>query len=237
MNASFNIILLEFDWKSLLFGENDSAFLYVVFIRTAIMFLIILIGLRMLGKRSVNQLSVFELGVIIGLGSAAGDPMFYESVGILTCILVFAVVVALYHLFRFLVNNNQKLRFVLEGKPVVVIKDGEMCIDQIKKETSVQDVFLLLRLKSVSQLGQVHRAILEEDGQMSVFFFDDEEVKYGLPIIPEYCEHPLNSIPVEGYYSCIDCSHTKVLQTGSLPVCNICSECKWVKAIKDKRIT
>ena len=73
-------VILNFDWENLLLGERDWQFLLMVALRTAAMFLVILIGLRMLGKRGVSQLSVFELGVIVGLGSAAGDPMFYKDV-------------------------------------------------------------------------------------------------------------------------------------------------------------
>ena len=157
--------------------------------------------------------------------------------GILNCVIVFAVVVCLYHLFKFLVNSNGNLRILLEGKPVTVVKDGELCIDRINNETNMHDIFLLLRVKSVSHLGQVRLAILEEDGQLSVFFHDDKDVKYGLPILPEYCEHPLKDLPVKGHYSCISCSHTKDLPAGSPPVCEVCKKSKWVKGNNEIRIS
>lgn len=74
-------------------GE-DWSFLPETVLRSLIMFIVILISLRLLGKRGVKQLSIFELVVIIGLGSAAGDPMFYKDVGILPAIIVFSMVVA-----------------------------------------------------------------------------------------------------------------------------------------------
>jgi uncharacterized membrane protein YcaP (DUF421 family) len=66
----------------------EVEFLPEVALRTFFMFFVILTSLRILGKRSVAQLSVFELGVIIGLGSAAGDPMFYKDVGLLPGVVV-----------------------------------------------------------------------------------------------------------------------------------------------------
>lgn len=71
----------SFDLKQILLGSEEWSFLLETVLRTSIMFLIIIFGLRLLGKRGVKQLSVFELVVIIGLGSAAGDPMFYKDVG------------------------------------------------------------------------------------------------------------------------------------------------------------
>lgn len=81
-------MLLSIDWTKLLVGEENIEFLIEISIRTIIMYFIILIGLRLLGKRGVRQLSVFELVVIISLGSAAGDPMFYKEIGLLTPIVI-----------------------------------------------------------------------------------------------------------------------------------------------------
>ena len=69
--------ILTIDWSAILLGSEEWSFLPEVALRTLIMFIIIITGLRFMGKRGVKQLSVVELVVIIGLGSAAGDPMFY----------------------------------------------------------------------------------------------------------------------------------------------------------------
>jgi uncharacterized membrane protein YcaP (DUF421 family) len=69
-----------FDWKVLLLGGEEWSFLPETMLRTSIMFLVILTALSLLGKRGVKQLSVFELVVMIGLGSAAGDPMFCRDI-------------------------------------------------------------------------------------------------------------------------------------------------------------
>ena len=90
------LILLNSFWEALLFGTEKADFLVEVIARTVIMFLVIIIGLRFLGKRGVKQLSVFELVVIIGLGSAAGDPMFYKEVGLLSALAVFVCVIFCY---------------------------------------------------------------------------------------------------------------------------------------------
>ena len=89
-----------FDWHSLLLGEEEWSFLPEVLLRSAIMFLVALIALRLIGKRGIMQ-GVFELVTIITLGSAAGDPMFYKKVGLLPAILVFVSIVLMYRFIKF----------------------------------------------------------------------------------------------------------------------------------------
>ncbi|RYG49103.1 MAG: DUF421 domain-containing protein, partial [Chitinophagaceae bacterium] len=97
----------QFEWQKLLLGEEEWSFMPEVLFRTLIMFILVLSALRILGKRGVRQLSIFELVVIISLGSAAGDPMFYKDVGIVPAIGVFTVVVSSYYLVTYLVGKSK----------------------------------------------------------------------------------------------------------------------------------
>lgn len=234
--------MLEFfrtvEWKMLLLGEENWNFLLETAFRTLIMFIVILLGLRMLGKRGVKQLSVFELGVIIGLGSAAGDPMFYKDVGLLPGIIVFSIVIALYRLITLLINRYDKFEKFVEGTPTCIVDNGKLLISNFKKEPIALDEFYSqLRMHSVSHLGQVQQAILETNGELSVFYNPDEQVSYGLPIIPSLCEDRLKSITKEDYYACISCGNTEKLKAGLEHTCNTCNNNEWLKAINNKRIS
>ncbi len=179
-----NFTFLEIDWKSILLGENEWIFLLETAARSVFMFLVILFSLRVLGKRGVKQLSVFELGVIIGLGSAAGDPMFYKEVGLLAGLMVFVIVIALYKLVTVLISKNEKFEQFVEGNPVCILKDGKLLFKNFEKEPiALDEFFMQLRLDSVSQLGQVEQAFLETNGEVSIFYYEDEKVKPGLPIL------------------------------------------------------
>ena len=122
-------IFQELEWKSLLLGSEKWPFLFEAAVRTFVMFLVILMYLRLLGKRGVKQLSVFELGVIIGLGSAAGDPMFYKDVGLLPGILVFSIVFGLYRFITFLINRSPRFEKFVEGKPTCILKNGQIIVE------------------------------------------------------------------------------------------------------------
>ena len=225
------------DWKQLLLGDEDWLFLLETALRTSIMFVVILTGLRLLGKRGVKQLSVFELVVIIGLGSAAGDPMFYKDVGLLPALVVFTIIICLYTFVTFFIGRSKKFEKTIEGKAVCLIKDGVFAIDNFKKEAVSEDEFFAeLRLQSVSQLGQVEEAIVETSGRISIFFFADDEVKFGLPIMPNSLETRTRSIDSKGYYACVFCGYTNVLPPAIHHTCPVCKKKEWVKASNKKRI-
>lgn len=226
------------DWKDLLLGSEDWSFLPEVILRTVIMFLIIILGLRILGKRGVKQLSVFELVVIIGLGSAAGDPMFYKDVGIVFSLLVFIVIIALYALLTYFLGKSKRFEDMVEGKPVCLIREGVFELENFKKENLGNDEFFAeLRLCGISHLGQIETAIEETSGGISVFFREADEIRYGLPIMLNSLDNPLKQIEKAGYYSCTFCGFTEVKAVGAAGNCSHCGKEKWVSASNNKRVT
>lgn len=231
------LILLNSFWEALLFGTEKADFLVEVIARTVIMFLVIIIGLRFLGKRGVKQLSVFELVVIIGLGSAAGDPMFYKEVGILSSVIVFVVIIALYASLTYLLGKSKKFENFLEGKSIGLIEDGVFLINNFKKENLGSDEFFAeMRLKGISHLGQVESVIEETSGDISVFFYTEEETKYGLPIMPNSLDHPLKVIADKAHYSCTFCGFTEEKNPGNAGACKNCGKTNWVKSSNKKRV-
>lgn len=228
----------DFDWQKFLMGEEEWIFIGEVIFRSAIMFIVALSALRILGKRGVRQISIFELVVIITLGSAAGDPMFYKDVGILPALGVFVVIVSLYYFVTYLVGKNKRFERLIEGKPVCLIQDGRFSIENFKKETLAQDEFFAeLRVKGVSQLGQVEQAIIETNGDISVFYYTDDEVKPGLPILPKPFSEQEVAITCAGTYSCTFCGNTEHIQA-AIPdhVCNNCKKDKWVLSSSRRRV-
>lgn len=228
----------NFSWKELLLGGEEWNFLPEVIIRTLVMFAIILIGLSILGKRGVKQLSVFELVVIIGLGSAAGDPMFYKDVGLLPAIIVFTIIISLYSWVTHWVGRSKKIERMIEGKPICLVRDGRFAIANFSKEALGQDEFFSeLRLKGVSHLGQVENAIIETNGGVSVFFYPGDEIKYGLPILPGSLDEQVKKIKIAGYYACVFCGDTKKLEPADHHACPTCKKDKWIEASNRKRIS
>ncbi|PZX53834.1 uncharacterized membrane protein YcaP (DUF421 family) [Algoriphagus ratkowskyi] len=228
-----------FDLRRLLIGEEiPYSFLAEVFVRTTIMFFIVLFVLRLSGKRGIKQLSIFELAIIISLGSAAGDPMFYNDVALLPAILVFIIVISLYKLITYLTGRFKKVEAFVEGVPVKLIENGKIIYKSFRKESLAYDeLFTQLRQKSVTHLGQVESAYLETSGDLSIFFFSDEKVILGLPILPDVYDFPCDEFFSENSYSCKHCGELKPAKVNDTESCIICEKNEWVEAWNTARIT
>ena len=226
-----------FEWNRFLFNDLPIIFLVEVIVRALIMYVIILIALRSSGKRGVKQLSIYELVLIIGLGSAAGDPMFYEDVGIIPAITVFIVIILLYRATTWLSGKNKRFGQMLEGNPVCLIIDGRFSIENFKKEDLAQtEFFSELRQQNVEHLGQVRLGLIEPTGEISLFFYEEKDIRFGLPLIPEVFDKKVLQIKKKAIYACSFCGQTQEISKGAA-VCPTCKRNEWVEALNNRRLT
>ncbi len=104
------------DWASIFIHDTTWAFAAEISVRAILMFSMIIIFLRLTGKRGVRQLSIFELAIILSLGSIAGDPMFTEDLPLIQALLIMSIVIFLYRLVTWLMMKYQPVEDLLEGK-------------------------------------------------------------------------------------------------------------------------
>jgi uncharacterized membrane protein YcaP (DUF421 family) len=226
-----------FDWHRIFISDDlPLNYLSEIAFRTFVMFMMLIIGLKFLSKRGVKQLSVFELAILIALGSAIGDPMFYNHVPVTFGIVVLIVVIFLYRVITKLTGNFKIMEVLLEGKPVLLLKDGRIEYGTYKKIGLPYDKFFAeLRLKSVDHLGQVSKAYLETSGEISIYLFEDDKVIEGLPIFPDVLEDVLIEIEKPAHYACISCGNVQHITT-SKTKCSICENDKWIAADSRRRV-
>ncbi|WP_409151892.1 DUF421 domain-containing protein [Sphingobacterium sp. BS-2] len=217
-------------------GDLEGGFLLEIFLRTIVMFLLVLIVLRLSGRRGVRQLTLFEMAIIISLGSAAGDPMFQEDLPIFYAIVVFICVILVYKLIIWLAYRSEKLTHLLEGKVLPVVKNGEFDIKHEKDNNfSQMEFFSELRNLNIEHLGQVKEAVLEIDGTLSVLFYPEDQVRYGLPLFPSL----FKSVDVskgQGPFACMYCGHVVSDFANDSESCQRCKNKQWSKAINTKRV-
>ncbi len=163
--------------------------------------------------------------------------MFYKNVGMLSGFMVFTVVISLYRFMTFLINSSDKVERALEGKPVYLAEHGKLNFTKFKKEQIAYDEFFsLLRQHSVSHLGQVQLSILETNGTISLYYYSDEEVRWGLPILPHLYNKRLKGLPGAGQYACTRCGQVKDIKNNEEGrLCQVCENDEWVLAIKSLR--
>lgn len=223
------------DWNNIFLKDLNLSMAVEIGIRTVLMFALVLIFLRSTGKKGVRQLSIFEVAIIIALGSAAGDPMLSGESAIMPSVLVFFVILLVYRMITFFAAKYQKVENILEGVPMYIVEDGRFTMNEEGDANFAQDEFFAeMRVQGIEHVGQVRTALLETNGQVSFLFFDEEEVKPGLPIYPKIYNKKSKHIAHAGFYTCTHCA--EVLHLRSPQACLRCKKEEWVAAISDKRI-
>jgi uncharacterized membrane protein YcaP (DUF421 family) len=233
--------VVPFDLKRMFLGDLPPLFLLEIAVRTAILFLYTLLMIRLIGKRGLGQLTPFELVIIISLGSAVGDPMFYPDVPLLHGMVVITTVTLLQRNLVHLVHTRERIEQFVEGQPAPMIVDGRLELESMKQERFSRDeLFSTLRLERVEHLGQVKHAYLEENGQISVFLFTPRETRPGLPIVPPRELDLLETFsvgtaaPTTEIYACVTCGETIRFQKGQpLSSCSRCEGEAWAVAEKE----
>lgn len=177
----------EFDLVRIFLGENPPIFLLEVVFRTVIIFAYTLLLLRWMGKRGMGQLTPFELVIIVALGSAVGDPMFYDNVPLLHTMLVITIVIGMQRLLVYFTEHDQQLEALIESEPCQLVDEGCILLDNLHSEAiSREELFQSLRENGVQNLGEVDAAFLEPSGRVSVI--RSETPGPGLSVLPSGAE-------------------------------------------------
>lgn len=215
-----------FAWQRLLVSDDAPlSFLLEIAFRSVLMFGLTIAALRISGKRGVRQLSIFEFGLLLVLGSAAGDATIYHDTPLVYALVVFVVIIALYTGANYLIDKNPRIERLLEGAPELILEEGEIDIEAFAKAPlTAQELFGQLRQHQVEHLGQVRRIYIEATGEVSAFFFEPQNERPGLPIWPEIYRHPLRELPKKAAYACHACATLRELPAGPAPVCPRCNQ-------------
>src|SRR5687768_2034691 len=104
---------MEFD--RIFFGDLSVELVLEILLRTTVMYLYTLTLVRVLGKRGLGQLSPFDLVIIVALGAAVGDPMFYRDVPLIHGLIVISVVVGLERILVKITEHNKEAQRVVES--------------------------------------------------------------------------------------------------------------------------
>ncbi|RAW15274.1 MULTISPECIES: DUF421 domain-containing protein [Paenibacillus] len=135
-----------------------------------LMYFIVYGSIRIMGKREIGKLSMFDLVVSIMLAEIAAfviedinKPLFHGIVPMLT-VLVVQIAIA------FLSLKSRKLRLMIDGKPTVLISKGKLHRDEMRKQRyNLDDLLQQLREQNIDSIGEVDFAILETTGKLTVF--------------------------------------------------------------------
>lgn len=142
------------------------------YVRTVILYLVLIIGVRLMGKRQVGQMEPSELVVAMLVADLASIPMQNQGLPLFSGIVPIVAVLGLELVLSALSVSSIRLRRLLCGKPIILIENGHLLQGNLRKTRITADELTgHLRLKDVLDLNTVQYAILETSGELSVFLF------------------------------------------------------------------
>lgn len=146
----------------------DSDLILSVILRTAMVTIFVLFAIRWMGHKGLGQLSMYELIILIGLGSAVGDPMFYSDVSLPQAFTAIIVVIVLFKVIDFFTSRNKKFSKITNPEPTLIVKDGQYVQDGLKNARLNEDEYKsLMRLHGIRDMSEIEVSYLEMNGQVS----------------------------------------------------------------------
>ena len=149
--------------------------MWTVLIRTFLLYFIVIMIVRFMGKRQIGQLQPTELVVTILLSEVASIPLENSSVPLIYSLLSIVLLACLEIISSGIALKSGKYRRAVEGNAVFIIKEGKLDTKAVKKlRYSIDDIMEGLRQKDVFDISEVEYAVVETNGNLSVLLKADK---------------------------------------------------------------
>ena len=173
------------DWLRLLVGEVPGSFYIELIIRAAVIYLMLTIAMRLLGKRMSSQLGRNDMIAMVTLAAAIGVPLQAPDRGLLPAIIIAVIVVYLGRLIAAKAFSNQIFEKFSQGNVDILVADSVMRPERMKVvRLSRERLIAQLRSNGIKHLGQVKRLYMEANGSFTLI--PKKDIKPGLSIIPAW---------------------------------------------------
>ena len=145
-----------------------------IVLRTSVIYVLVLLGIRLTGKREVGQMTPFDLTLLLLLSNSVQNAMTGPDNSLVGGIAAALVLLTLNFLLAEFSGLNRRFRRVLQGSPTLLIHNGQCITAHMAKEhVSVDELERALREHGVACVGDAALAVLEVDGSISVLKYDD----------------------------------------------------------------
>ena len=160
------------------------SFFIIIAIKLALGLISLVFVINVTGKGNLAPSSAVDQVQNFVLGGILGGIIYNSSISLLQYVVILIIWTILILLLKWLNTNVLVIKQLIDGKPVIIIKNGKLDPEACRsKGLSAADVALKLRSQGVFQLKDVKRAVIEQNGQFIIVRFGDENPKY--PIITD----------------------------------------------------
>ena len=200
--------------------------MFITLIRTSVLYLFVIFIMRIMGKRQIGELQPTELVVTLLLSEIIAIPMQDNDISLVSTIVPVLVLVGLEILISVISLKSVKIRSLMQGNSIIIIRDGKLDLEKIKElRFTIDDILEALRQKDIFDISKVQYAVVETNGTISVM------------LKPEYEPVTRGDLSLEIEYSGMPCAvivDGRIIKT-DFDSCNMTME-KLKKIIKKDKI-
>ncbi len=151
-----------------------GAVLLQIVLRTGVIYLLVLIGVRLSGKREVGQMTPFDLTLLLLLSNSVQNAMTGPDTSLMGGAIAAATLLILNYLVANVAGVNRRFRRMIEGQPSLLVHDGKTIEAHMAREhVSTDQLHRALREHGIEHVDQVALAVLEVDGSISCLKYDE----------------------------------------------------------------
>jgi uncharacterized membrane protein YcaP (DUF421 family) len=145
-----------------------------IVLRTGVIYLLVLIGVRLSGKREVGQMTPFDLTLLLLLSNSVQNAMTGPDTSLLGGAVAAGTLLVLNYLIADVAGASRRFRKLVEGEPSLLIHDGQVIQSHMEKEhVTMDELHRSLREHGINSCDQVALAVLEVDGSISCLKYDE----------------------------------------------------------------
>lgn len=151
-------------------GRKGAARVVSVAARTVLIYLTLIFAMRLMGKRQIGEMQIPELIITLMLSELAVGPISNKNIPLLYAVVPIVLLLSLEVILSFFLTKSNRLKKLLYGEPIVLIRDGRVDFAALSdNRIEIDELLSELRLKGAPDVRSVKYAILEDNGKLSVF--------------------------------------------------------------------
>ncbi len=156
-------------WLGDVFSHPDLIGALAIAGKTTVIYVLLIIGLRLLGKRELGQMSIYDLVLIVVIANSVQNAMVGNDNTLVGGLVASLTLLLLNRGFTILLIRSEKVEHLMLGEPVLVVKDGRLLREPMRREgLTVEHVLAAMREHGIGELKEVQMAVLEVDGTISI---------------------------------------------------------------------
>ncbi|MDR3689005.1 MAG: DUF421 domain-containing protein [Fimbriimonas sp.] len=166
------------EWTRQVFDHPNLSGSLIIAAKTFAIYLFLIAGLRLLGKRELGQMNIFDLVLIVVLGNSVQNAMMNNDNSLIGGLISATTLLVVNRLFNVLLRRSKRVERAMVGQPMLILHDGIPVEARMRREGITRDQLMTaLREHGLTRFDQARMCVLEVDGSISVVPMDTETLR------------------------------------------------------------